>query len=269
MLTSTPLVSIITVSYNAIMSIEDTIISVINQKYPNIEYIIIDGGSNDGTVDIIKKYSNKITYWISEPDSGIYDAMNKGIMIAKGEWINFMNCGDSFYDNSVIKTIFSNKISSDVIYGNTCLLLKQGNYIVGPKELTIMKRQLPFYHQSSFVKTNLMKEFLFDTKYKICADYNFFFHLWKKNYTFNYQNIIISNYNLLIYSLSNNSHFKAYCEKQLIIEGNKNIKYYLKTGKYYIRIKIGKICSKLVSKHFLNRRREKQLSQHCTLLSKQ
>lgn len=264
-----PLVSIITVSYNAVSTIEATINSIINQTYINIEYIIIDGGSNDGTIDIIKKYANKISYWTSEPDKGIYDAMNKGIQIAKGEWINFMNCGDSFYNSSVINDIFTKEISSDVIYGNTLLLLKNGNYIVGPKELKIMKKQLPFYHQSSFVKRKLMNKYLFDIKYKICADYNFFHQIWENNYTFNYQNIIISNYNLLIYSLSNNSHFKAYCEKQLIIEGNKNIKYYLKTGKYYIRIKIGKICSKLVSKHFLNRRREKQLSQHCTLLSKQ
>ena len=84
-----PLITVITVSYNAASSIEQTIISVINQTYPHIEYIIIDGGSTDNTVDIIKKYADKISYWVSEPDKGIYDAMNKGIKIAAGK--NYMN----------------------------------------------------------------------------------------------------------------------------------------------------------------------------------
>ena len=82
-----PLISVVTVSYNAVLTIEQTILSVINQTYPHIEYIIIDGGSTDGTVDIIKKYANRIAYWVSEPDKGIYDAMNKGVVVATGEWI--------------------------------------------------------------------------------------------------------------------------------------------------------------------------------------
>jgi glycosyltransferase involved in cell wall biosynthesis len=91
------------VSYNAVLTIEQTILSVINQTYPHIEYIIIDGGSTDGTVDIIKKYANRIAYWVSEPDKGIYDAMNKGIRTAKGEWINFMNAGDLFYSKDTLE----------------------------------------------------------------------------------------------------------------------------------------------------------------------
>ena len=96
------LISVVTVSYNAVSTIEQTILSVINQTYPNVEYIIIDGGSTDGTVDIIKKYADKIAYWVSEPDKGIYDAMNKGVVVATGEWINFMNAGDIFTDSDVI-----------------------------------------------------------------------------------------------------------------------------------------------------------------------
>ena len=96
-------VSVITISYNAVSVIEDTIQSVLNQSYKDIEYIIIDGGSTDGTVDIIKKYQDKINYWVSEPDNGIYDAMNKGIDKATGEWINFMNAGDYFHSNLTLE----------------------------------------------------------------------------------------------------------------------------------------------------------------------
>lgn len=89
-----PLFSVITVCYNAVNVLESTINSILLQNYKNIEYIIIDGGSSDGTLDIIRKYEDRIHYWISEPDNGIYDAMNKGIRLAGGRWINFMNAGD-------------------------------------------------------------------------------------------------------------------------------------------------------------------------------
>mgnify|MGYP001033420933 FL=1 len=100
------LISVVTVSYNAVLTIEQTILSVINQTYPNVEYIIIDGGSTDGTVDIIKKYADKIAYWVSEPDKGIYDAMNKGGLKATGDFIQFLNAGDWFENEHVIEKIF-------------------------------------------------------------------------------------------------------------------------------------------------------------------
>jgi len=98
-------VTIITVTYNAERFIERTIQSIIGQDYPNIEYIVIDGGSDDDTINIIKKHEEYIAYWISEPDGGIYDAMNKGIEVATGEWINFMNAGDTFSHASVLSHI--------------------------------------------------------------------------------------------------------------------------------------------------------------------
>ena len=113
------LISIVTVSYNAVLTIEQTILSVINQTYPNVEYIIIDGGSTDGTVDIIKKYANKIAYWVSEPDKGIYDAMNKGGLKATGDFIQFLNAGDWFENEHVIEKIFKDWYKRvDVIYGD-------------------------------------------------------------------------------------------------------------------------------------------------------
>ena len=115
-----PVISIVTVVRNCENTIEDTIINLINQEYPNIEYIVIDGGSTDGTLKKIRKYEKSIDYWISEPDGGIYDAMNKGIDLATGEWVNFMNAGDYFFNNSTINLIVSEirKQNFDIIYGD-------------------------------------------------------------------------------------------------------------------------------------------------------
>ena len=120
-------ISIITVSYNAVKTIEETINSVLNQSYSNIEYIIIDGGSRDGTVDIIKKYQDKINVWISEPDKGIYDAMNKGIKLAKGDWIGIINsddcyCIDAF--DTILNTISKNP-NAELIFGNLNIIDKK------------------------------------------------------------------------------------------------------------------------------------------------
>ena len=189
-----PLISIVTVSYNAVSTIEQTILSVINQTYSDIEYIVIDGGSKDGTVDLIKKYADKITYWISESDNGIYDAMNKGIKIASGEWINFMNCGDFFYDNDVISKIFNCDVkrNSDVIYGKRILSFADRKFIQDPKRLDEFENDFPIFHQSVFVLTKLMKINNFNCNYKICADYNFFYILWKNKCKFEFADLIIS-----------------------------------------------------------------------------
>ena len=107
-----PLITIITVAYNAVKDIENTILSVLNQTYPNIEYIIIDGGSTDGTLDIIKKYEDKISYWVSEPDKGIYDAMNKGIVKANGDYLFFLGADDKEYFFLKIKILFITEMCS-------------------------------------------------------------------------------------------------------------------------------------------------------------
>ena len=110
-----PKISIITVSYNAVATIEQTILSVINQTYENIEYIIIDGGSTDGTIDIIKKYKDKISYWVSEQDNGIYDAMNKGIDVATGDYIQFLNADDCLVNKEIIKIVKERRENQELI----------------------------------------------------------------------------------------------------------------------------------------------------------
>lgn len=188
-------ISVVTVCYNAVSTIEQTILSVINQTYSNIEYIIIDGGSTDGTVDIIKKYTDKIAYWISEPDKGIYDAMNKGIDKASGEWINFMNAGDSFYESSTIESFIS-KVSpnTDIAYGDTMVLMSVGRLLKRAKDLNLIMKGMVFGHQATFVKMRLMKKTKFDVSFRSSGDYNFLYQMYQEGYSFEYIHLIIANY---------------------------------------------------------------------------
>lgn len=180
-------ISVITVCYNSVDTIEKTILSVLNQTYIDIEYIVIDGGSMDGTVDIIKKYNDNISYWVSEPDKGIYDAMNKGIAVATGDYINFMNSGDKFFNDKTIESIFT-KIyhDEDVIYGETLKISDYCSYIEQCMPLEKMRHILPFGHQATFVKTTTIRDNLFDLHYKSASDYNQFFQIWKKGGKFIY-----------------------------------------------------------------------------------
>ena len=114
--------SIITINYNNAAGLEKTIKSVISQTCKRYEFIIIDGGSKDGSKDIIEKYQDQITYWVSEPDNGIYNAMNKGVKVAKGEYCIFMNSGDIFVDNDVIRDVFNIGFSADIITGGIIIL---------------------------------------------------------------------------------------------------------------------------------------------------
>lgn len=145
-------ITIVTVCFNAELVLEQTMLSVLNQTYKDIEYLLIDGGSKDGTLDIIKKYSDRVR-WISEPDKGIYDAMNKGIKMASGEWINFMNAGDRFASNDVLEKIFSNDYSEEVKF------LYSDNYYQaedGIKTLAIHDHLIPsVLHQSTIYKREL------------------------------------------------------------------------------------------------------------------
>lgn len=189
------LVSIITISYNVVSSIEATILSVINQTYLPIEYIIIDGGSVDGTLDIIKKYTDRITYWCSEPDKGIYDAMNKGIAKATGEWVNFMNAGDTFFDFFVIEKLFARiSFKSHIVYGNTMMMLKVGNYIEYPKSLNLISKQMVFGHQATFVRRQVLNKLKFNISFKSSGDYDFFLRAYKEGFNFEYIPITVANY---------------------------------------------------------------------------
>jgi glycosyltransferase involved in cell wall biosynthesis len=165
----------LTVVYNGAKHLEDTIRSVINQIYPNVEYIIIDGGSTDGTIDIIKKYEDYIDYWVSEPDKGIYDAMNKGINISFGEWLNMLNSGDSYYNFMVIENIFLKEIDMDIygIAGNWVCDYK-GNiilYLTNPYKI-LEKPGWHINHQAFFYRKITHKILgLYSIDYRIASDH--------------------------------------------------------------------------------------------------
>ena len=189
-------VSVITVCYNAIQGIEKTIMSVLGQTYSDIEYIVIDGGSVDGTLDVIRKYKDYISYYVSEPDNGIYDAMNKGIRTATGEWITFLNAGDHYFSNTSIENVFSQEIipDTDVVYGFQVHSYDYGKFVRKRLPLTFFNSGMPFGHESSFVKADVMKCIGFDTSYRIAADYNFFFKLYVSGYKFQSVDAIVTDF---------------------------------------------------------------------------
>lgn len=193
-----PRVTIVTVCYNAVGTLDRTILSVLKQNYPNVEYIIIDGGSTDGTVDVINRHCNRDIAFISEPDKGIYDAMNKGIKMATGEWICFMNSGDTFVSNDILSRIFSGADykDTDVIYGDARYCYVNAPIDVKAQPLSTLDYKMAFCHQSSFVRTNLMKSRNFDLKYKYAADYNYFHELYLAQHKFFYIPIVIAVYSL-------------------------------------------------------------------------
>lgn len=155
---NSPMISIITITFNAGNVLERTILSVLNQTYTNIEYIIVDGGSNDSTIDIIKTYSNKDSRirWISEPDNGLYDAINKGVKMASGEWINCMNADDVFTSDDVLEKIFS------VDYPEGTDFLYSDNYYIDNRGVKTYANNnhetLSILHQSCIYRKSLHYE---------------------------------------------------------------------------------------------------------------
>ena len=172
-------ISIITICRNNEAGLKRTIDSVINQSYKDVEYIIIDGDSKDGTTSLVAKYQEhfSITY-ISEPDEGIYDAMNKGIKLSSGSWLNFMNAGDTFYDkDSINKAIPFLKNELDIVYGDTEIIYKDFKTIKDePIPQKLWMGRIP--HQSSFIKSSTMKKYGYNKNNKIVADLEFFMSVY-------------------------------------------------------------------------------------------
>jgi len=167
--------SVITVVYNNARDIERTIRSVIEQTYPQIEYVVVDGGSTDGTVDVIKRYSDRITRWVSEPDSGIYDAMNKGLAMATGDYVLFMNSGDEIYAPDTVARIFATEPGADIYYGETELFDDKWESL-GLRRHHIPERftwrsfryGMNVSHQAIYIRRSIVGRY--DTRYELSAD---------------------------------------------------------------------------------------------------
>jgi glycosyltransferase involved in cell wall biosynthesis len=185
-----PLFTIITVVYNGEKSITKTINSVLKQTYGNFEYIIIDGNSTDNTNIIISNFKDSLTNFISENDLGIYDAMNKGIRLAKGEWVNFMNSGDVFNDENVLynisKFIEKDPLNLDIIYGNHILNFNDSLIKIKPMNLNRLNYEMAFCHQSTFIKNDILKSNYFNLKYKYASDFDMMNKLYLKKMNFKY-----------------------------------------------------------------------------------
>lgn len=187
MASENPSVSVITITYNNRHNLEKTINSIKSLEYDNIDFIIIDGGSNDGSVELIKNNSGLISKWISEPDKGIYDAMNKGMRISTGDYLWFMNAGDEIFDKGILKEIFSITEDADIYYGDTELVDSEGKSYGKrrlkrpPLKLTWkeMINGMVVTHQSMIVKKSLSTPY--NTDYKYCADIDWTINLLKKS----------------------------------------------------------------------------------------
>ncbi len=253
-ITFLPLITVVTVVFNGVKTLEETIKSVINQTYPNVEYIIIDGGSTDGTLDIIKKYEDIIDYWVSEPDKGIYDAMNKGIFLALGEFVYFLGCDDLIVSTNIFDKIFFDNINKyDFIYGN--VFMKPNRNIIYNGYFNSYKLMLRnICHQAIFYKKKLFIQYdCYNIKYYSWADHEFNLRIFKKSKK-KYINIIIAIFNDDGFSEYNNdSNFLN--DFGLIIRKNLGFVFFIlyNTRRFLIKllesIKIKNIIKRIIKKN--------------------
>ena len=182
--------SIVTVNFNDAEGLERTIKSVISQTFRDYEFIIIDGGSTDGSVEVINKYESYIDYWVSGPDGGIYPGMNKGLRQAKGEYLNFMNGGDCYHSSDVLQTIFALGSDADIITGEHA---ENGLRNVGKDGVTMLDLyKWAIDHQASFIKREVALRHPYDEKYRIVSDWKFFIEaLIFDNCSFYYTSTIV------------------------------------------------------------------------------
>jgi glycosyltransferase involved in cell wall biosynthesis len=191
--------SIITINFNDHKGLDKTIQSVINQTYKDFEYIVIDGASTDGSVGVIKKYADRLTHWVSEPDTGIYNAMNKGTRLAQGEYCLYLNSGDFFAADDVLEKAFSYNFTEDIVSCNLELFDERNVYLQTPPQnislFTFTNGSLP--HPSTFIKRSLLEELGgYNESYRIVSDWCFFLDaLIIRNCSYQTVDIVLSKFN--------------------------------------------------------------------------
>jgi glycosyltransferase involved in cell wall biosynthesis len=212
------LFSIITINYNNAEGLRQTISSVVCQTNQDFEFIVIDGGSTDESVNIIRSFSDKIDYWVSEKDHGIYHAMNKGVAQAHGEYCIFMNSGDCFYDQEVLNNIIVTRADEDIIVGK--VVIDESDHMISPPpkgEFTmyhLYSGSIP--HQGSFIRTELLRKYPYDEELKISSDWKFFVQaLIFDNCSIRYVDLFVARYDTGGIGLSHPELMKSEKDKYL------------------------------------------------------
>ena len=218
-----PRLSVITIVYNNVRDIERTIQSVINQTYSNIEYVIVDGLSNDGTLQVIDKYKSQITKLISEKDEGIYDAMNKGLALATGDYVIFMNSGDGFYDNETVAAVFAAAEDADIYYGETEMIADDGSSLgqrrhKAPAKFTWrgFKYGMSISHQAIYIRRSLAEPY--DPRYQLSSDIDWIIRAAKKAKKIVNVNRYLAKY--LVGGMSKKKHRQSLMERFDIMKRN-------------------------------------------------
>jgi glycosyltransferase involved in cell wall biosynthesis len=211
-----PKLTVITIVYNNVRDIERTMLSVLGQTYTNIEYIVIDGLSNDGTLQVIDKYRDRISKLISEKDKGIYDAMNKGLAIATGDYVIFMNSGDEFYDAGTVAAVFASANDADIYYGETEMINDSGQSLgqrrhKAPANFNWrgFKYGMSISHQAIYVKRSLAEPY--DSRYQLSADIDWIIRAAKKAKTIVNVNRYVAKY--LVGGMSKTKHRQSLKER--------------------------------------------------------
>ena len=253
-----PLFSIITVVHNGKINLEQTIQSVISQSWSNIEYVIVDGGSTDGTLDIIRKYEDRIDHWISEPDKGIYDAMNKGLSLASGDLIAFLNSGD-WYNPGVLEKVaeeyLRNKNGDLVIAGKWTLIFEDLDLEIHVSPSLKFSLGIPISHPAMFVPRNVYEKFgKFDLQYRYGADFDMLVRFYLRGVKFHFIDTKILNYRTQ--GASENYFYVTGKDHSLIIRRNLPMRTYVLYKivrlKYNILVELTVMMKKIVGERRTN-----------------
>ena len=219
-MTVNPKLSVITIVYNNAKDIERTMLSVLNQTYANIEYILIDGASTDGTKDVIYKYKDRLAQFISEPDKGIYDAMNKGLALATGDYVLFMNSGDEIYDNETVEHVFASAPSGDIYYGETEMFDENWESLGqrrhrAPEHFDwhSFKYGMNVSHQAIYIKRSLTEPY--DLQYKYSSDIDWIIKAAKKSSNVVNTHMYVAKY--LVGGMSKQKHLESLKERFKIL----------------------------------------------------
>jgi len=211
-----PRLTVITIVYNNVRDIERTMLSVLNQTYTNLEYIIIDGQSTDGTIAVIEKYRERLSHFVSEPDNGIYDAMNKGLALASGDYILFMNSGDEIYSSDTVAEVFSLAPDADIYYGETEMYNDQWESLGqrrhrSPEAFSWRSFQygMSVSHQAIYVKRAIADPF--DTQYKLSSDIDWIIKVAKKSKKIVNTRMYVAKY--LVGGISKGKHLQSLKER--------------------------------------------------------